>query len=180
MFITTTDNIIADTLGSGDSLNTALAKLQLQVTKEVNDRSAAITQEVTDRNTAITKAIADLVFEDKDEKDGKYISSITQANGIINVSRTALPVDVLETGDTNGYIKFNGVEVAVAGLKSAAFTNSEDYAPSNILEETTFAYGIDELDNTFSRLTIAELFTVVAQLNAKIEELENKINTLTT
>ena len=176
----TTDNIIADTLGSGDSLNTALAKLQLQVTKEVNDRSAAITQEVTDRNTAITKAIADLVFEDKDEKDGKYISSITQANGIINVSRTALPVDVLETGDTNGYIKFNGVEVAVAGLKSAAFTNSEDYAPSNILEETTFAYGIDELDNTFSRLTIAELFTVVAQLNAKIEELENKINTLTT
>lgn len=38
-----------------------------------------------------------------------------------------IPASVLETGTTNGTVKFNGTEVAVAGLKSAAYTESTAY-----------------------------------------------------
>ena len=38
-----------------------------------------------------------------------------------------IPASVLETGATNGTVKFNGTEVAVAGLKSAAYTESTAY-----------------------------------------------------
>lgn len=38
-----------------------------------------------------------------------------------------IPASVLETGATNGTVKFNGAEVAVAGLKSAAYTESTAY-----------------------------------------------------
>ncbi len=38
-----------------------------------------------------------------------------------------IPASVLETGTTNGTVKFNGAEVAVAGLKSAAYTESTAY-----------------------------------------------------
>jgi len=38
-----------------------------------------------------------------------------------------IPASVLETGTTNGTVKFNGTEVPVAGLKSAAYTESTAY-----------------------------------------------------
>ena len=38
-----------------------------------------------------------------------------------------IPASVLETGTTNGTVKFNGTEVAVAGLGSAAYTESTAY-----------------------------------------------------
>lgn len=38
-----------------------------------------------------------------------------------------IPASVLETGTTDGTVKFNGTEVPVAGLKSAAYTESTAY-----------------------------------------------------
>lgn len=60
--------------------------------------------------------------------EGEYVSAVSQANGKITVSREKLPTYTLTTGVTNGTVKFNGEEVEVAGLGSAAYTASTAYA----------------------------------------------------
>lgn len=62
-------------------------------------------------------------------KAGQYVSAVSQENGVITVERAALPTaPEITTGDTNGTIKVGKKEVAVAGLKSAAYTDASDYA----------------------------------------------------
>lgn len=62
-------------------------------------------------------------------KAGQYVSAVSQENGVITVERAALPTaPEITTGDTNGTIKVGEKEVAVAGLKSAAYTDASDYA----------------------------------------------------
>ena len=68
----------------------------------------------------------------------------------------------------------------VAGLGTAAYVDKDNFAPSTILEEATFAYSADELDSNFTRLTIADLFTVVAQLNNQVQTLQQEIEKLKT
>lgn len=58
----------------------------------------------------------------------KYVSAVSQADGKITVTRADLPTYTLVTGDNNGQVKFNGTNVAVQGLKSAAYTEVSDYA----------------------------------------------------
>lgn len=45
-------------------------------------------------------------------------------------SQIVIPQDTLTTGTANGTVSFNGTDVAVYGLKSAAYTDSTDYATS--------------------------------------------------
>lgn len=52
---------------------------------------------------------------------GKYVSAVSQSNGVISVERADLPTYTLTTGNTNGTVKFNGTDVAVKGLGSAAY-----------------------------------------------------------
>lgn len=52
---------------------------------------------------------------------GKYVSAVSQSNGVITVERADLPTYTLVTGDTKGTVKFNGTDVAVKGLGSAAY-----------------------------------------------------------
>ena len=59
---------------------------------------------------------------------GKYVSAVSEENGKIKVTRADLPVDTLVTGTANGTVKFNGTDVAVKGLGSAAYTESSAYA----------------------------------------------------
>ena len=61
---------------------------------------------------------------------GQYVASVKQTNGKIEVTRAALPVDTLVTGSENGTVSFNGTDVAVKGLGSAAFTPITNYATS--------------------------------------------------
>lgn len=60
--------------------------------------------------------------------DGKYVSAVSEANGVISVSRESLPTYTLTEGATNGTVKFNGAEVKVHGLGSAAYTDASAYA----------------------------------------------------
>lgn len=61
--------------------------------------------------------------------EGQYVSSVSEVDGKIQVSRAALPAAAtLVEGTTNGTVKFNGTDVAVHGLKSAAYTEASDYA----------------------------------------------------
>jgi hypothetical protein len=75
----------------------------------------------------INAAIGALDVTDKAEA-GKYVSAVSEVDGKIVVSREDLPVDTLTTGSANGTVAFNGTDVAVKGLGSAAFV---DVTPIN-------------------------------------------------
>ena len=77
---------------------------------------------------AAAAAVAALDKADSAQK-GQYVSAVSQENGVITVTRAALPTaPKITTGGTNGTIKVGEEEVAVAGLKSAAYTDASDYA----------------------------------------------------
>lgn len=72
--------------------------------------------------------IAGLDVEDSAVK-GQYVSQVTEVNGKIKVTRASLPAAAtLVEGTANGTVKFNGTDVPVHGLKSAAYTASGAYA----------------------------------------------------
>lgn len=74
--------------------------------------------------------IAGLDVEDT-AQEGKYISAVAEVDGKIQVTRADLPAAAtLVEGTANGTVKFNGTDVPVHGLKSAAYTEASDYATS--------------------------------------------------
>ena len=77
---------------------------------------------------AAAAAVAALDKEDS-AQEGQYVSAVSQEDGVITVQRAALPTaPKITTGGTNGTIKVGEEEVAVAGLKSAAYTEASAYA----------------------------------------------------
>ena len=74
----------------------------------------------------INAAIAALNVSDKAEA-GKYVSAVSEADGKISVTREDLPTYTLVEGTNNGTVKFNGAEVKVHGLGSAAYTDADAY-----------------------------------------------------
>ena len=54
---------------------------------------------------------------------GQYVSAVSETDGKISVTRTDLPTYTLATGSANGTVAFNGADVAVKGLGSAAYQN---------------------------------------------------------
>ena len=101
------------------------------------------------------------------------------SNEVINREQAIanLPVDILNTGSINGTVAFNNVDVAVKGLGTAAYTNANTYATfeqgqkadSALQNNTVFDYNDD-------KKTIAELFALVAELNIKVQKLEEQLN----
>ena len=59
---------------------------------------------------------------------GKYVSAVSEVDGKVVVSREDLPTYTLASGSANGTVAFNGADVAVTGLGSAAYTDSKAYA----------------------------------------------------
>ena len=59
---------------------------------------------------------------------GQYVSAVGQTDGKITVTRANLPTYTLSTGSANGTVALNGVDAAVKGLGSAAYTESSAYA----------------------------------------------------
>lgn len=58
---------------------------------------------------------------------GQYVSAVSEVDGKVVVSREDLPTYTLASGSANGTVAFNGADVAVTGLGSAAFTDSKSY-----------------------------------------------------
>lgn len=58
----------------------------------------------------------------------QYVSSVSQTDGVITVTRETLPVRSVTEGTANGAILVNGSAVNVHGLGSAAYTPSSNYA----------------------------------------------------
>ena len=110
--------------------------------------SAAYT-DAADYEAAGAAAAAIAALDKTDSaQEGQYVSAVSQENGVITVQRAALPTaPEITTGNTNGTIKVGEEEVAVAGLKSAAYTEASAYA--------TAAQGI-KADQVFAALTWQE------------------------
>lgn len=87
----------------------------------------------------------------------QYVSAVSQENGLVTVSRATLPVRSVAASTTAGAIKVNGADVKVAGLGSAAFTESTAYA--------TAAQGV-KADTALQAADIAE-GTVSGTVNVK-------------
>ena len=95
------------------------------INKEISDVKALVG--TTAVATQITDAINALDVTDA-AVDGKYVSAVSEADGKISVTRADLPTYTLATGSANGTVSFNGSDVAVKGLASAAYTEASAYA----------------------------------------------------
>lgn len=123
------------------------------INKQISDLSALVgTDSVA---TQINNKVATLNATDA-AVAGEYVSAVSESNGIISVTRAALPTYTLAEGATNGTIKFNGTEVAVHGLGSAAYTEASAYATSaqgtkadNALQEIT------KVDSDYATVTVS-------------------------
>ena len=124
---------------------------------------AAINKEIGDLKTLVgTTSVASQIdskietlnYTDEAETN-KYVSAVTETNGVIKVSRESLPTYTLSEGSENGTVSFNGTNVKVHGLGSAAYTASTAYATStqgtkadNALQEIT------KTDSDYATITI--------------------------
>ena len=127
--------------GAFERIGTSDVDLTNYATKEYADQaeadaiSTAATDATQKANTAEQNAktyadglIAGLDVEDT-AQSGKYVSAVAEVDGKIQVTRADLPAAAtLVEGTANGTVKFNGTDVAVHGLKSAAYTEASDYA----------------------------------------------------
>ena len=83
-----------------------------------------------------------------------------------------IPASVLETGTTDGTVKFNGTEVPVAGLKSAAYTESTAYDKAGAAADVLGKEADDSTKATVygaRALASAKVGSVGATANAGIE-----------
>ena len=108
-----------------NSINGKVAKSDYEVDK------AALIKADSD-NLAEAKEYAEGLVEALDVTDaavaGQYVSAVGQTDGKITVTRANLPTYTLSTGSANGTVALNGVDAAVKGLGSAAYTESSAYA----------------------------------------------------
>ena len=108
-----------------NSINGKVAKSDYDVDK------AALIKADSD-NLAEAKEYAEGLVEALDVTDaavaGQYVSAVGQTDGKITVTRANLPTYTLSTGSANGTVALNGVDAAVKGLGSAAYTESSAYA----------------------------------------------------
>ena len=89
--------------------------------------------------------IAGLDVEDS-AQSGKYVSAVAEVDGKIQVTRADLPAAAtLVEGTENGTVKFNGTDVPVHGLGSAAYTDAAAYEAAG-----TAAAAIAALDKSDS------------------------------
>ena len=106
---------------------------------DVTDIDAYSKKEVDDKLTAnstadqkYAKEYADGLIAGLDVTDtavtGKYVSAVNEVDGKVVISREDLPTYSLTSGSVNGTVAFNGADVAVTGLGSAAYTAANAYA----------------------------------------------------
>lgn len=126
--------------GAFERIGTSDVDLTNYATKEYADQaeadaiSTAATDATQKANTAEQNAktyadglIAGLDVEDS-AQSGKYVSAVAEVDGKIQVTRADLPAAAtLVEGTANGTVKFNGTDVPVHGLGSAAYTEAGAY-----------------------------------------------------
>ena len=91
--------------------------------------SAAYTESSAYETAGAAAAAVAALDKTDSAQEGQYVSAVSQENGVITVTRAPLPAAAtLVEGTANGTVKFNGTDVPVHGLGSAAYTDSGAYA----------------------------------------------------
>lgn len=115
---------------------------------------------------------------------GQYVSAVSETDGRISVTRVDLPTYTLATGSANGTVAFNGADVAVKGLGSAAYTDAKAYdtagaadavntalenykTTNNAAVEAAAAKGQQGIDDAAAALAKANEKTTMAEVEAK-------------
>ena len=122
--VTTAEEDIDDLEAAVEVLN-GDASTEGSIAKQIADAIAALA------NVYETKGTAQTLIEGLDVTDtavtGKYVSAVSEVDGKVVVSREDLPTYTLGSGSANGTVSFNGADIAVTGLGSAAYTDSKAY-----------------------------------------------------
>lgn len=106
-----------------EAIEAAAADADTKAEKAKNDAIAAAG---TAADGKIAAAIGALDVTDA-AVGGQYVSSVSEKDGKITVTRAALPAATLVEGTENGTVKFNGEDVKVHGLGTAAFAESSAF-----------------------------------------------------
>ena len=107
---------------------------------------------------------------------GKYVSAVSETDGKISVTREDLPTYTLATGSANGTVAFNGEDVAVKGLGSAAYTDSTAYDAAGAASEVNNALEAYKILND-AAVSAADAKAVAAQ--GEVDALEAYVGTFT-
>jgi hypothetical protein len=103
---------------------------------------------------------------------GSYVSAVKQVNGKIEVSREEIPVYSLEEGSADGTVKFNGNNVPVHGLGSAAYVGVSTFATAaqgtNADNALSKANANESLIKGMNLSKVSGYITEVAQLNGNV------------
>lgn len=133
--------------------------------------------------------IQKLNYTDDNASDGKYVYSVSEANGVISVEHKDLPTYTLAQGSAPGTIALNGNDASVNGLGTAAFANIDNFDVAGSAA-TAKTEAIAEAGNLIQALTteggaiqvnakaiedLQKLLEGYADLVAKVTELEQRI-----
>lgn len=157
--------ILANANKYTDELAEGAVKNNTDAITAINDGESGILKSANNYTDA---EIAELAYTDA-PIDGQYVYSVNEANGIIAVDRKALPTYTLTSGSTNGTVAFNGSDVIVKGLGTAAYSNTDAFDPAGAAA-TAKTEAIAEAEDQIEALS-AEGGAI--QVNAKaIEDLQ--------
>lgn len=126
-----------------DNLEAAKSDATQKANKALED-AKAYADEVAATAKSGAEATAQGLINGLDVTDtavaGSYVSAVSETDGKISVSREVLPTYALATGSANGTVAFNGTDVAVKGLGSAAYTEAGAYATAAQGQKADTAY----------------------------------------
>lgn len=179
--------ILAKANAYTDALATGAVADNAAAIEEINDTENGILAQA--KNDAANQ-ISALVVEDT-PVDNEYVTAVSEAGGKISVSRAKLPTYTLTSGKSDGTVAFNGDDVIVSGLKSAAYASVDAFDSAGaaatakneaisaaktetenqikVLAEGTVA------DNTAAIEALELLLQDYGDLVAKVAELEQRI-----
>lgn len=168
-----------------DSLATGAVAGNTAAIEAINNADSGILKQAKDYTGA---EIIKMAYTDT-PTEGQYVYSVNEANGVITVEHKDLPTYTLTSGATNGTVAFNGNDVVVKGLGSAAYADTSAFAPANTKSEAV-AEAKTETENQIVALTaeggaiqinakaiedLQELLKDYGDLVAKVADLEQRI-----
>ena len=145
-----------------DALATGAVAGNSAAIEAINDADDGILKHAKDYTG---EEIAKMAYTDE-PTEGQYVYSVNEENGKISVEHKALPTYTLTPGNADGTVAFNGTDVIVSGLKSAAYATADSFDPAGAAA-TAKTEAITEAGNLIQALS-AEGGAI--QVNAKAIE----------
>lgn len=159
--------ILAKANGYTDELADGAVADNAAAIEEINDAENGI---LAQAKSDAANQISALVVEDT-PVDNEYVTAVSETGGKISVSRTKLPTYTLTSGKSDGTVAFNGDDVIVSGLKSAAYASADAFDPAGAAataKNEAISAAKTETENQIKVLVEG----VVADNTAAIEALE--------